>query len=65
MFVPRLIKDQIAFHISGGLGIQFLEREQDISGALPNLGKVNETCIEFSTYYQTATFKKTDSGLRL
>jgi len=52
----------IAWHVSQGLGIQFLERVQDIAANV-KLGDIQNTCAAWNTYYPTDPGKQFDSGL--
>ncbi|KAF2398019.1 laccase precursor [Trichodelitschia bisporula] len=56
----------IAWHVSQGFGLQFLERKQDILGAIGSLDSMNEGCIEWERYWDSPNrpYKKEDSGLR-
>ena len=55
-----LMHCHIAWHIGEGLGVQFLE-SKDQFPAYP--ADYDQTCADWSTYYATAPYKKTDSGL--
>lgn len=53
----------IAWHVSQGLSIQFLERLQEIPATVP-LGAIEPNCAAWTTYYETSPHKQFDSGLR-
>jgi len=53
----------IAWHVSQGLSVQFLERVQDIPGTVP-LGAIEPVCSLWTAYYETSPYKQFDSGLR-
>lgn len=50
----------IAWHISEGLGVQFLESKSSIN--LPG-DAWEKTCTNWKTYWQSPKWPKTDSGL--
>ncbi|KAE8441120.1 hypothetical protein EG329_005862 [Mollisiaceae sp. DMI_Dod_QoI] len=52
----------IAWHVSSGLSVQYLERVQDIPGAM-NLNTITPNCNAWNTYYPTDPFKQYDSGI--
>ncbi|KAK3349185.1 laccase [Lasiosphaeria hispida] len=54
----------IAWHVSQGLSIQFLERVQDIPRTVP-LNSIRPNCDAWETYYAVSPFKQFDSGLRI
>jgi len=54
----------IAWHVSQGLSIQFLERVQDIPRTVP-LNSIRPNCDAWERYYATSPFKQFDSGLRI
>jgi len=56
-----LMHCHIAWHVSQGLAVQFLERKTDIN--LAGLSHLNETCTDWDNYYITSPHKKEDSGL--
>ncbi|EKD18347.1 uncharacterized protein L3040_006778 [Drepanopeziza brunnea f. sp. 'multigermtubi'] len=59
-----LMHCHIAWHVSEGLAIQFLEREKDIPGAMINgLGKIDENCKAWESWYNSRPPTKDDSGL--
>lgn len=53
----------LAFHISLGLGAQFLERYSDITPIINSTPGWNDQCTAWNKYSQTAIFKEDDSGL--
>lgn len=52
----------IAWHVSQGLSVQYLERVQDIPGAM-NLNAIKPNCDAWTEYYANAPYKQMDSGL--
>lgn len=58
-----LMHCHIPFHISGGLGLQFLERKADILKTIGSLSGFDSECSKWQTYYNAAANKKDDSGL--
>jgi len=57
-----LMHCHIAWHIGLGLGVQFLERADDIAGL--GMGSTwTDECKAWNSYYETAQFKEEDSGL--
>ncbi|KAK5655145.1 hypothetical protein OQA88_6044 [Cercophora sp. LCS_1] len=54
----------IAWHVSQGLSIQFLERVQDIPQTVP-LNSIKPNCDAWEAYYANSPFKQFDSGLRM
>jgi FtsP/CotA-like multicopper oxidase with cupredoxin domain len=54
----------IAWHVSQGLSIQFLERVQDIPRTVP-LGAIEPICSLWTAYYNASPFKQFDSGLKM
>ncbi|RPA96894.1 hypothetical protein L873DRAFT_1810685 [Choiromyces venosus 120613-1] len=52
----------IAWHVSAGFALQFLERKNDISGV--NNSTLNNICSAWSTYQSSATHYQEDSGLK-
>ncbi|KAF4635791.1 hypothetical protein G7Y89_g2311 [Cudoniella acicularis] len=57
-----LLHCHIAWHISQGLGVQFLE---NIDLMKEDLSKVDESCKAWDDWYATTSFKQLDSGLRV
>ena len=55
-----LMHCHIAWHVSEGLAMQFVESNSSIPA--PDAAW-NQTCQEWDDYYSTAEFKQTDSGL--
>lgn len=53
----------IAWHVSQGLSVQFLERVQDIPQTVP-LNAIEPVCSQWTSYYATSPFKQFDSGLK-
>ncbi|CAL3968634.1 unnamed protein product [Diplocarpon coronariae] len=59
-----LMHCHIAWHVSEGLAVQFLERKQDIPGAMVNgLEQVGENCKAWDAWYGARPPTKADSGL--
>jgi FtsP/CotA-like multicopper oxidase with cupredoxin domain len=54
----------IAWHVSQGLSIQFLERVQDIPSTVP-LNAIEPVCSLWTAYYNASPFKQFDSGLKM
>jgi len=60
-----LMHCHIPFHISGGLGVQFLERPSEIVGTLGDLSGYTDGCKTWATYQNSITdFQQGDSGLK-
>lgn len=59
-----LMHCHIAWHVSGGLSVDFLERANDIRTGMSQADKnaFNQVCNDWRTY--TPQFPKVDSGLR-
>ena len=57
-----LMHCHIAWHVSQGLSVQFLERVSDIPSNV-NLNAINDLCTKWNNYYPTDPFKQLDSGL--
>ncbi|KAF6835420.1 multicopper oxidase [Colletotrichum plurivorum] len=57
-----LLHCHIAWHVSMGLSVQFLERKDEIVGAL-KMEELGPTCDAWKEYYPNAFYKKYDSGL--
>ena len=51
----------IAWHISEGLGMQFLESPDSM--VMPDKTTYDNECSAWSSYYQDAYYQKTDSGI--
>lgn len=51
----------IAWHISEGLGMQFVESPDQIT--FPPQSEYEETCTNWNNYAKTAFYQKHDSGL--
>jgi hypothetical protein len=51
----------IAWHISQGLGVQFLEAKNSI--AMPDSGQFNNQCSKWRSYAATSLFPQNDSGV--
>ncbi|CAG8971875.1 hypothetical protein HYALB_00001988 [Hymenoscyphus albidus] len=62
-----LMHCHIAWHISMGLGVQFLERESELHTpeVTAALDTMQNNCVAWDRWYETTPFKKPDSGLRL
>ncbi|KAH8594958.1 Cupredoxin [Bisporella sp. PMI_857] len=58
-----LMHCHIAWHVSEGLAVQFLERKSEIASAM-DLSHLADECQAWDTYYATSPYKKDDSGLR-
>ncbi|KAK1020290.1 laccase, multicopper oxidase, benzenediol:oxygen oxidorectuctase [Friedmanniomyces endolithicus] len=56
-----LMHCHIAWHVSEGLGVQFLESPSQIT--LPDQSQFDSQCSAWNNYYQTAYWKKDDSGI--
>ncbi|TID17143.1 laccase-like multicopper oxidase [Venturia nashicola] len=60
-----LMHCHIPFHISGGLGVQFLERPSEIVGTIGALDDYNGGCKSWAAYQDSITgFSQGDSGLK-
>lgn len=57
-----LMHCHIAWHVSQGLAVQFLERKSEIENVM-ELSHLDETCKDWDDYYITSPHKKEDSGL--
>ncbi|WQF88923.1 Putative multicopper oxidase, second cupredoxin domain, multicopper oxidase, copper-binding protein [Colletotrichum destructivum] len=57
-----LMHCHIAWHVSMGLSVQFLERGAEIAGSM-DLASIAPTCDAWRKYYPTAQWPKHDSGL--
>ncbi len=58
----------IAWHVSGGLSVDFLERAADFKKGVSasDAAAFNKNCAAWRAYYPKADpFKKQDSGLKL
>lgn len=55
----------IAWHISGGLGMTFLERLSDYQAGLPqgDVDVLNKQCEAWNEYANNAPWPQADSGL--
>ena len=51
----------IAWHISEGFGVQFVESPSSIN--FPDKTQYDETCANWKAYAPTAYWKKDDSGV--
>ncbi|RMZ88774.1 hypothetical protein DV736_g3991, partial [Chaetothyriales sp. CBS 134916] len=58
-----LVHCHIAWHISLGLGAQFLVRASDIPTAIPFPNDWFDECATWHDYYQNTIYKESDSGL--
>ncbi|KAI8211844.1 Laccase [Colletotrichum sp. SAR 10_86] len=52
----------IAWHVSQGLSVQFLERSNDIASVM-KISDIDQTCDSWGDYSANAPFQQTDSGL--
>jgi FtsP/CotA-like multicopper oxidase with cupredoxin domain len=60
-----LMHCHIPFHISGGLGVQFLENPSQIVGSVGSLTGFSDGCKTWATYQNSiAGFSQGDSGLK-
>jgi FtsP/CotA-like multicopper oxidase with cupredoxin domain len=60
-----LMHCHIPFHISGGLGVQFLENPSEIIDSLGDLSGFTDGCKTWATYQNSVTgFSQGDSGLK-
>jgi FtsP/CotA-like multicopper oxidase with cupredoxin domain len=61
-----LMHCHIPFHISGGLGVQFLERPSEIMGTLGDVPFYTQGCSAWNTFQTTSNVKmvQSDSGLK-
>ncbi|PUU81919.1 Cupredoxin [Tuber borchii] len=57
-----LLHCHIAWHVSAGFALQFLERKNDITGV--DNSTLNDGCSAWSTYQSSATYYQEDSGLK-
>lgn len=57
-----LLHCHIAWHVSQGLSVQFLEQRARIPEVM-DLTELDPTCTEWNAYWPTAYWPKTDSGL--
>jgi FtsP/CotA-like multicopper oxidase with cupredoxin domain len=55
----------IAWHVSGGLSVDFVERpdEQAANISPEELNDYQEVCSQWRSYYPTSPFRQVDSGL--
>ncbi|KAK1984699.1 multicopper oxidase [Colletotrichum cereale] len=53
----------IAWHLSQGLSVQFLERTDDIANTF-KIDDIDDMCSQWNSYSKNAQYKQTDSGLR-
>ncbi|KAF2397368.1 lcc1, laccase [Trichodelitschia bisporula] len=59
-----LLHCHIPFHISGGLGVQFIERPTEVIGALGDLSGFNDGCKTWTAFENSIPgFSQGDSGL--
>lgn len=56
-----LMHCHIAWHVSEGLGVQFVEAPGTIT--YPNMDAYNQTCANWAAYAPTAYYQKSDSGI--
>ncbi|EGS22488.1 uncharacterized protein CTHT_0020300 [Thermochaetoides thermophila DSM 1495] len=61
-----LLHCHIAWHVSGGLSVDFLERPDDLRNSIPQHDKdeFNRVCNEWRTYWPNNPYPKIDSGLK-
>jgi hypothetical protein len=59
-----LLHCHIPFHVSGGLGVQFLERPSEIVGTLGDLSGLNDGCSAWGSFASKAQIQQMDSGLK-
>jgi len=60
-----LMHCHIPFHISGGLGVQFLERPSEIISSIGDLSGYTGGCKSWTAYQDSITgFSQGDSGLK-
>ena len=61
-----LMHCHIAWHVSGGLSVDFLERPAELRQRLTTQDKTdfNRVCNEWRAYSPTNPFPKADSGLK-
>ncbi|KAF2018573.1 multicopper oxidase [Aaosphaeria arxii CBS 175.79] len=53
----------IAWHASQGLSVQFLERKDEIKGAIGSTAEFDKGCREWNEYWPTRVYNQTDSGI--
>ena len=56
-----LMHCHIAWHVSEGLGVQFLEAKNQI--VMPDMTAYNQQCANWNAFYATSPYQKEDSGL--
>jgi hypothetical protein len=54
----------IAWHVSQGLSVQFLERVSEIPATVP-LSAIEPNCAQWTAFYNASPNKQYDSGLRI
>lgn len=59
----KIFHCHIAFHISAGLGIQFVERINEIPGNVGIRPKWEETCKAWNNYQTAKKPEEVDSGV--
>lgn len=60
-----LLHCHIPFHISGGLGVQFIERGSEVLNTIGDLSAFNQGCKTWTSYQNSIpNFDQGDSGLR-
>ncbi|EFQ33805.1 multicopper oxidase [Colletotrichum graminicola] len=52
----------IAWHLSQGLSVQFLERTQDIANTF-KIDAIDDMCSQWNSYAKNAPYKQSDSGI--
>lgn len=58
-----LLHCHIAWHASEGMGIQFLEREDDIVGTLSSYGTISDGCDSWDKYTSEVVIAQDDAGI--
>jgi hypothetical protein len=53
----------IAFHVSEGFGLQFLERSSEIVSATGGAAFVQQGCSDWNSFEATRNIQPNDSGL--
>ena len=61
-FQTVLIMNSQAWHVSNGMGLQFLERGSELAVAYSN-DDLEPTCRQWREWYVTSVFEKDDSGV--
>jgi hypothetical protein len=58
-----LMHCHIAWHVSEGFAMQFVEREGEIAGTLTQPNEFLDTCSTWDSYYPTNLYSQDDSGV--